>query len=1334
MTIYFSYNRAIRAREEAEKNSMEDSMAEISAMDAVHQHIISSSNETFKVIDLQKVYQQKLSDFGVHQSSHITRFVEKLKIADCGVTPIQKEGKTIHYAIRKETFQETATSSHDWFKMLRRVIKPIRQEIIDCKKEVDMTALEWTGKSGGSMKLKILLTMLCEDNPRIYALSKPLSSLVQLISLNTKKSAKSEFFDLGSVTRHLREDFVEISQYLSLKLYTIIRAENLIQAFFHYGILLSPKTISTFFDELTPSVIKLFKDSDGKVLPSNVRLGIFSVVIDDNLDENSQSPTSKHNFHGSSISIIQFPTAEKTGTCRKRVPYQELSEVDRKIDTSVVDKYSTIQPVAFSLKNSHYPIQTVCIPEEFTKKLEKSYSENFLEELRWSTKVADVIANLEATNEGNKFSWTAHHAEIKRSEQKEISISAVLPLIDHASHTVEFQYHVMSMAKDYTAYINPSQATVGCSDQPLYAIKKKIQWARPLQFPLTHYFPFFGGLHVEQALLKIHGQLVTGTGIDDVIGLADLPTVGLKNALCNVSDIKKARYTVQIMACCLSRCLCQSFEEAGKSDVSLNDWAELQDASMFRYFYGILKFEFNILMVVRSFREGNIDLLIASLKKALGLCFALDHYNYARWLSVFVQDLEVASVYHPDDNNNLFRDISNHLSVKSTNSTFNGVSYDQKHENNNKYIKSTGGYIDLVNRDDKSQMRKLEICLPEVLQYLDRVEGKTKKTKHKEELDTFSKKFVEDSRKVFSKISTNPFVEDSFVKLNSPVRFPDVIVQDCAKVFLIGDQQYHNFVSTRFIFGTEDVVNSSIPKNNLKLPSSLSSVAKIDSPQIKFSPTNLTKIRDACIIRVGLGRQLFDEEFTRVPECMFKDGEAYHNNKSDLLELITPTSAVVERDMIDAEGLVVDLSAVIRSNAPFVSTCPDMTYSMFAKKLLTQIEQTAVSYGVSRLDIVQDKYFIKSIKNAMRSTRGRGVRVRFEEDDRVTKEFKSFIENSDNKTDLNNLISEHAARETTWQWGGEVFVTFGKGVKSTLDGPVDMMRFCDEVHEEADGRIIVHIAHMLDHQISKIIVRTGDTDVIIIMLGFMSQFLFKNESTEIWVDFGMGSSRKMLDLNRIYEHVGESISLALPFFHSFTGSDSTASFFGKSKKFWYDLWMKLINEPEDITSAFTQLSWLPTAEILEENFQALQNFVVAAYNPKEPEMTLGETRYNLFIMSAKMDLRLLPPSKKALKMHILRSSYQAGWIWGNVVSQRAPPDATSWGWTMSHSDNRLQVLWQPPEVDSSSSNALVLLLKSCKCSGERSKCTVCNCGKLKLPCINPCSCNRKCMNVQKPVE
>ena len=38
------------------------------------------------------------------------------------------------------------------------------------------------------------------------------------------------------------------------------------------------------------------------------------------------------------------------------------------------------------------------------------------------------------------------------------------------------------------------------------------------------------------------------------------------------------------------------------------------------------------------------------------------------------------------------------------------------------------------------------------------------------------------------------------------------------------------------------------------------------------------------------------DEFTRVPESMFKDGEAYHNHKSGLLQLITPLAAVVESD------------------------------------------------------------------------------------------------------------------------------------------------------------------------------------------------------------------------------------------------------------------------------------------------------------------------------------------------------------------------------------------------------------------------------------------------------
>ena len=50
------------------------------------------------------------------------------------------------------------------------------------------------------------------------------------------------------------------------------------------------------------------------------------------------------------------------------------------------------------------------------------------------------------------------------------------------------------------------------------------------------------------------------------------------------------------------------------------------------------------------------------------------------------------------------------------------------------------------------------------------------------------------------------------------------------------------------------------------------------------------------------------------------------------------------------------------------------------------------------------------------------------------------------------------------------------------------MRFVEEVQEETDSRIVVHLAHMLqNNQISKIIAMfalvTVDTDAIIIILG-----------------------------------------------------------------------------------------------------------------------------------------------------------------------------------------------------------------------------------------------------------
>ena len=51
-----------------------------------------------------------------------------------------------------------------------------------------------------------------------------------------------------------------------------------------------------------------------------------------------------------------------------------------------------------------------------------------------------------------------------------------------------------------------------------------------------------GGLHIEQAALVCIGQPIKGSGLDDIVDVASLDTVGLKTTVCDVNNIKKARY------------------------------------------------------------------------------------------------------------------------------------------------------------------------------------------------------------------------------------------------------------------------------------------------------------------------------------------------------------------------------------------------------------------------------------------------------------------------------------------------------------------------------------------------------------------------------------------------------------------------------------------------------------------------------------------------------------------------------------------------------------------------------------------------------------------------
>ena len=92
-----------------------------------------------------------------------------------------------------------------------------------------------------------------------------------------------------------------------------------------------------------------------------------------------------------------------------------------------------------------------------------------------------------------------------------------------------------------------------------------IQWAYPDIF--DQYFCFMGGLHIEQAALVCVGQFITGSGMDDIVSLVSLDTIGLKTAVCDVNNIKKARYTLQVIAVVLMRELQDAYRALCTPDI-----------------------------------------------------------------------------------------------------------------------------------------------------------------------------------------------------------------------------------------------------------------------------------------------------------------------------------------------------------------------------------------------------------------------------------------------------------------------------------------------------------------------------------------------------------------------------------------------------------------------------------------------------------------------------------------------------------------------------------------------------------------------------------------------
>ena len=114
---------------------------------------------------------------------------------------------------------------------------------------------------------------------------------------------------------------------------------------------------------------------------------------------------------------------------------------------------------------------------------------------------------------------------MKRGHSYPPEINTISPVIRDKVTTLNTQGHCMLENIRSTDVINPNQTPVDVSDQPVYALTEELQYRFPDLF--ERHFPLFGGLHIEQSLLVLHGMLIDGSGLMEISNLQKLSTIGV---------------------------------------------------------------------------------------------------------------------------------------------------------------------------------------------------------------------------------------------------------------------------------------------------------------------------------------------------------------------------------------------------------------------------------------------------------------------------------------------------------------------------------------------------------------------------------------------------------------------------------------------------------------------------------------------------------------------------------------------------------------------------------------------------------------------------------------
>ncbi|KAG1649787.1 hypothetical protein GQR58_028625 [Nymphon striatum] len=518
--------------------------------------------------------------------------------------------------------------------------------------------------------------------------------------------------------------------------------------------------------------------------------------------------------------------------------------------------------------------------------------------------------------------------------------------------------------------------------------------------------------------------------------------------------------------------------------------------------------------------------------------------------------------------------------------------------------------------------------------------------------------------------------KDDLIVLDTKEMAAPAVVETVRNALKIGKDQFELFTKNRLIDRSKSL-HDVISRNKLPL---------FNTPIIKPVPKSkqaLTTMKGnmelfsrmyiGCQTRDGNLDDFFQHENRAYPPSLSEGGNLRLGSKSDLLNCMEELSKA-KSDAPVVTSVILDGAAIVQMMKPGTTRTFDEYANVIFKPYISSKLQRA-----RRLDLVWDSYVTDSLKSTARAKRGMGVRRRVVGSATTPANWQNFLRSLLAKT----LRALHYNLESL--------------------GPCN--------HEEADSRMFLHVAHASRHGHEKILVRTVDTDVVVLAVA-VAQTL--PADSELWLAFGTGTSFRYLAAHELAVSLGPDKSRALPMFHALTGCDTVSAFLGHGKRTAWATWKAM---PE-LTNTLLDLSSAPD-DVPDDGMRVIERFVILMYDRTSTSHDVNLARKKIF--GRKNSVQSIPPTRAALEQHVKRAVYQGGHVWRQLLlPQQVLPSPTRWGWVRSD-DNQYQPFWTTlPEA-----SRICYELVSCGCKkGCNNRC---KCKKAGLKCSGLCWCEGECV-------